>query len=84
MTDEEFDLLDELYFVKRFDELKAVLPWGTEKLKSEMWGLIVKEWIKCYLDLAEIDPPSPQEFEVNYSNYQYIATKKGLLAHNRS
>jgi hypothetical protein len=84
MTEEEFDLLDELYFVKKFDELTETLRWEKDALKEALWNVIQKEWVKCFLDLTEIEEPSFQIYLTEYLNYQYIATKKGLLAHNRN
>jgi hypothetical protein len=83
MTDDEFDLLDELYFVKTFDELSKELKWGDEELRTQLFGLIAKQWVKCMIGLLEYENPTHVEYLSNYANYQYIATKNGLLAHNR-
>ncbi len=84
MTDEEFDLLDELYFVKYFDELLIVLAWDEEKLKNALYSLLEKKWIKVFINQDEIEVTNQDEFLSGYADYQYIATKNGLLAHNRN
>ena len=81
MTDLEFDLLDELYFVISFQEILAELSWSTEVLSEELEKLLHKEWIKTIeretmLELTLVPPTA------DYHKYLFLATKKGLLAHN--
>lgn len=81
MTDLEFDLLDELYFVISFQEILAELSWTSAVLSQELEKLIQKEWIKTIeretmLELTQV--PSTAD----YHKYLFLATKKGLLAHN--
>lgn len=81
MTDLEFDLLDELYFVISFQEILVELNWTSDVLSQELEKLLQKEWIKTIeretmLELTLV-PPS-----ADYHKYLFLATKKGLLAHN--
>lgn len=81
MTDLEFDLLDELYFVISFQEILATLSWSSEVLSEELEKLLQKEWIKTIeretmLELTLVPPTA------DYHKYLFLATKKGLLAHN--
>ncbi|EKB49020.1 hypothetical protein [Cecembia lonarensis] len=81
MTDDEFDLLDELYFVHPYEYLKATLGWEDERLKCTLESLYQKSFIKC---LAE---PDHEIFEVKNLKHEaeqmyFLATKKGLMAHN--
>lgn len=81
MTDSEFDLLDELYFVQSFDYLKKVLGWDDLQLLYVLQSLYQKGLIKC------LSGPDQERFDqVNVlsegKNLLYLATKKGLMAHN--
>ncbi|MGD1893697.1 MAG: hypothetical protein ACFB15_24280 [Cyclobacteriaceae bacterium] len=82
MTDQEFDALDELYFVTSFQQLLQELDWPPDKLKSVLQSLLEKEWIRCYLNHSEELLPSEVDFESCHQTYHYLATKAGLLAHN--
>lgn len=80
MLDDEYDLLDELYFLQSFTYLKRVLDWEEEKLLATLQLLYDKEWIKCYIT------PDEEIFEktnlhISGQKYFYLATKKGLLSH---
>ncbi len=81
MTDSEFDLLDELYFVQSFDNLKNALNWEDEKLLHTLLSLYQKGLIKC---LAEPDQERFDQVDVLVEGKEllYLATKKGLMAHN--
>jgi hypothetical protein len=61
MSDLEFEVIDNLYFVQRFEALIKEVEID-EKIMQKI--LEADVWTK------------------NYSNYFYLATKKGLLAHN--
>ena len=81
MTDEEFDLLDELYFVQPFEYLQSALGWDDELILTTLDSLYKNGMIKC---LAQ---PDEERFDrVNISkegkNLFFLATKKGLMAHN--
>ena len=81
MTDEEFDLLDELYFVHPYEYLKETLRWEDELLKNTLYSLYEKAYIKC------LASPDEEIFEVqdlkrDAGQMYFLATKKGLMAHN--
>ncbi|HSI78593.1 MAG TPA: hypothetical protein VK957_22045 [Lunatimonas sp.] len=81
MSDDEFDLMDELYFLQSFAYLKEVMDWEDERLLNTLQQLYDKEWIKCYI------APDEEIFEKTSLHasgklYFYLATKKGLLSHN--
>ncbi len=81
MTDEEFNVLDELYFVIPFSELRNLTEYEDEILIKTLMSLKEKGWIKFLKDVdMEWD-------EINLTNDQiqqtlFLATKSGLLAHN--
>jgi hypothetical protein len=80
MSDQEFDLLDELYFVQPYAFLKETLGWEDQQLLETLTSLVEKGWIKCFTE------PDQECFEaINLQevgmNLLYLATKKGLMAH---
>ncbi len=81
MTDEEFDLLDELYFVQHYQYLKEIMGWEDEKLLANLQLLYQKDFIKC------LRHPDEEIFEKTDINKEgvilyYLASKKGLMKHN--
>jgi hypothetical protein len=82
MTADEFDLLDELYFVTSFSLLKQQLDWESERILQNLESLLAKGWVKCMNDASEEVAVTGNELANKYNNYNYLATKKGLLAHN--
>ncbi|MDB5272782.1 MAG: hypothetical protein JWO58_1149 [Chitinophagaceae bacterium] len=83
MTDQEFEVLDELYFVISFKELMRNLSWTEVELLPVLKSLLLKELVKC------IDPESEEEIERSaielekrYQKILFLATKKGLMEHN--
>jgi hypothetical protein len=82
LTNEEFDLLDNLYFIISFEELKAELGWEEIVLKNRLLELIQKDWVKCLKKGSDDLIEGTSDFEFQYKKYNYLATKEGLLAHN--
>ncbi|GGZ40556.1 hypothetical protein GCM10007049_37300 [Echinicola pacifica] len=81
MSEDEFDLLDELYFVQSYDYLKGELGWEDGLLLSTLQQLLKMEYIKCL-----INPDQELHGDIDLTEagkeYYFLATKKGLLAHN--
>lgn len=82
MSDEEFDVLDELYFVQPFDYLIEELEMTALDLKEVLQGLLKRGWVKCFYNMNEEVFEDQLDFENSYEQYYYLATKTGLLAHN--
>ncbi len=82
MTDSEFDILDELYFVISFIELHQKLSWDELELKQWLSLLLNRGYIKCFINASDELPHEDLDFENNYRNYHYLVTKEGLFAHN--
>lgn len=81
MTDNEFNVLDELYFVHTFEHLKKELGFTDDLIISTLKILRDKGWVKFLKDVDaewEHDNLSVEDFEKSY----FLATKSGLLAHN--
>ena len=53
MSDEEFDLLDELYFVQPYAILQDALGWPDPQLLNTLTLLKDKGWIKCFSEEEE-------------------------------
>lgn len=74
--------MDELYFVKTFDELSEAVAMNTDEIKKVLQQVIEKHWVKI-LDPSDNEIPfDKKEFDQNLKKYHFIATKAGLLAHN--
>lgn len=82
MTDQEFDVLDELYFVQPFDFLISEVELEANEIKVALEGLLEKKYIKCFKSVDEEVFEQDLDFENKYAKYYYLATKAGLLAHN--
>lgn len=81
MTDLEFDVLDELYFVQSFKEVSDAIDIPESELLPVLISLYDKGWIRVF-----VSPDEEVEDKVgiadNYVSYFYLASKQGLLAHN--
>lgn len=82
MSDLEFDVLDELYFVSSFLELKNSTELDDEDLKPTLMKMHAKGWLRCYDDPDEELEQDAVDLEVRFRNYYYLASKEGLKAHN--
>lgn len=82
MTDAEFDVLDELYFIQPFETIRQRVAMDAPQLKETLSGLVQQDWIRCFESANGDLPADADAFERNYNQYYYLATKAGLLAHN--
>lgn len=82
MTDDEFDLLDELYFVQSYNEVKNAINWQDEKLKVTLASLYQEGFIKILQSHDEEFKGSNSDDAIPWEDLFYLATKKGLLQHN--
>lgn len=82
MTDLEFDLIDNLYFVQRFEALCKAVEIEEEELKKILFQMVQKDWVKVMDMQTDEEILDAAVWTKNYSAYFYLATKKGLLAHN--
>jgi hypothetical protein len=81
MSETEFELLDELYFVQHYSYLKGTLKWEDEKILDTLKSLHDQGLVKC------LRTPDQEIFgKVNFMeegvSLYYLATKKGLMVHN--
>ena len=82
MSEAEFDVLDELYFVQQYRHLLVGLEMEDAELKSVLTALIDKGWVKCFLSMEEEALLQELQMDTKYREYFYLATKAGLMAHN--
>lgn len=82
MSDDEFDLLDELYFVQSYQDLKEELNWEDSRLLTTIHSLYQKEWVRCFKNVTEEIFGEEVRLDKEFSGYHFLATKAGLLAHN--
>lgn len=82
MTDVEFDVMDELYFVQSFDYLTEELSMSADEIKPVLKELLDRGWIKCLYNMNDEVFKESLNFDLEFKNYYYLASKAGLLAHN--
>ncbi len=82
MTNAEFDILDELYFIRSYKDLVESLDMSKVILKSTLEKLLKRGWISCYVSPIEEIELDNKNLEKEYWKYHYLATKAGLGAHN--
>ena len=82
MTDQEFDVLDELYFVQSFEEVLEATALPAETLRKVLQDLLEKGWIRCFVSRSGDVSAEETNFQEHYQHYFYLATKAGLKAHN--
>lgn len=82
MTELEYDILDELYFLTDFKTLVNELGIHSEDIVNQLYILLEKGWVKVLEGEVEVEVGNKDLFNKKYNNYNYLATKAGLLAHN--
>ena len=82
MTDIEFDIIDELYFVTSYSDLKEATQLSDDILKGNLISLTQKGWIRVYKEINEESEIDKLDLEKDIKLYFYLASKQGLLKHN--
>ncbi len=82
MSDLEYDLLDELYFIQSYKQLEDKLEWENNMLRDTLHQLLQKGWLKCFQDPNEEIFGDEIDLQTKYRTYYYMASKEGLFAHN--
>lgn len=82
MSEQEYLILDELYFLQSFQELQELTQLPLEELQAVLGDLLGKGWVKCIRSREGEEPVGLDEFKAGYVRLHYLATKSGLLAHN--
>lgn len=84
MSDLEYDILDELYFLIHFSELIEKLGLSDGEVKPLLIKMNRKGWLRVYLEPDSEVPETDLDLEVKFRNYYYLASKEGLKAHNQN
>ncbi|MEQ6169044.1 MULTISPECIES: hypothetical protein [unclassified Ekhidna] len=82
MTDEEFDIIDELYFVTAYADLKEATDLSDAELKENLVKMAKKGWVRVYKSVDEESELDKLDFDNDYQSFYYLASKKGLFEHN--
>ncbi|MFT6133948.1 MAG: hypothetical protein ACJAZM_000427 [Cyclobacteriaceae bacterium] len=82
MTTNEFDVLDELYFVTSYQDLLKSVELSSADLLITLEQLHSRGWIKVLNAVDEEIPDRSLLWERNHTSYLFLATKSGLLKHN--
>ena len=83
MTDTEYDIINEIYFVTPYDDLKGATGFDDEEIKVNLVNLIAKGLVKVYQSMDEELAPENTDLEGCYKSYFYLVSKKGLFEHNQ-
>ncbi|MEM7548526.1 MAG: transporter [Bacteroidota bacterium] len=83
MTDLEFDILDELYFVISYSDLQNASEVEDADLIQVLYEMILKGWVRCFENASDEIEIEEDTFRAHYRDYYYLASKKGLMIHNR-
>ncbi|TGE08483.1 hypothetical protein [Hymenobacter fodinae] len=83
MTDTEFDILDELYFVSSFPDLVAKTRLAPAELERHLRSLLEQDLIRSFWP----DPDTELAYEESsfgaiVRDSYFLASKEGLLQHN--
>ena len=82
MTDEEFDIIDELYFVTAYQDLKDATAFSDESLKTNLINMARNGWIRIYKSVDEESELEQLDLDKDFKAYFYLASKKELFEHN--
>ena len=81
MSDLEFDVLDELYFIQPYSGLLEVTDLEDKELRQLLGKMLNKGWIRCFRSASDEVPADEIDLQTEYMQYLYLASKSGLLAH---
>ena len=82
LSEKEFEVLDELYFVVSFAELANTLDMDQNTLKQVLGKMVEKRWVKCFTGPEQDIDYHDVDFLNQFDKYHYLASKEGLFIHN--
>jgi hypothetical protein len=83
MSDIEFDILDELYFVVSYPDLRGTLSLTDQELCAALQSLIRQGYVRIlYPDQDTEHEYNEESFGRHCQDYFFLATKAGLVVHN--
>ena len=80
----EFDVMDEVYFISSFEQVMENTGAGKEELREVLLSLLQNNFVQQLIyneslhDFEKLELYNASKMESS----SYVATKKGLLAHN--
>jgi len=86
MSDLEWDILDHVYFMNGFQNIRDAVYATPEVLENALVDLLRGGFLRQlvysepHADFVDVEPFAPTRF----ANSQFVITKKGLLAHTGS
>jgi hypothetical protein len=84
LTDLEFLILDEVYFVTSYSTILQNIGSGAEEFRKTLIGLLEKQLVsqmKYNNDLKDFDKLESPDLSA-LSESSFVATRQGLLIHN--
>jgi hypothetical protein len=81
MTDKQYTLLDELYFIQNVKSLHSELGWTKAEVEEVLLQLFENGWLTVLLHEQFVEI-SKEELVEQIEQFGFIASKKGLFAHN--
>lgn len=83
MSNNEFDILDELYFVTSFPDLRSTLSLSDQELCDALQSLIRQGYVRIlYPDQDTEHDYDEATFSRHCQDFFFLATKAGLVVHN--
>ena len=82
MTDDEFNIIDELYFVTSYQDLKEGCQLSDEVLQTNLISLVKEGLVRVYKNVDEASELQQINLKDHFKKYFYLASKKGLFEHN--
>lgn len=82
MTDVEFDIIDELYFVTAYKDLREATDLSDDQLRENLVKMTKKGWVRVYKSVDEESELDKLDLNKDYQSFFYLASKKGLFEHN--
>jgi hypothetical protein len=83
LTEAEYDILDECYFINSYEEIFAVIGMEREEFRKIIISLLDRGLIQQLLyNEAHHDYDKQEEYKIEQlEKAKYVITKKGLLLH---
>ena len=84
-TDKEWEVMDELYFIVHYSELKENVSLSEKELKAALKTLLQRKLIDQFQYDKTINDylRLPNRELENLHRFAYLANKTGMLVHNR-
>lgn len=83
MTELEYEIIDELYFVTSYHDIGTTLILSDEELCSSLKDLLIRGYIKPYYPDPDTEIPFDEaHYSKHCQEYYFLATKAGLIVHN--